>query len=339
MDVFCHTKLVHINAIGFGNYLTPSTRYRLLQFIPWLEIYGIFISYKSSKDLSGFCNKIMFFLSDYGNTDKILIIQKKLFPIWWLWIASKKYEIIFDFDDAIWTTEKVGRSKLTNFRARNRLKYTLRISKIVTVGNHYLADFASKYAKKITVLPTVIDTLNFPLKLHSNGEFFTIGWIGQSVNFKYLKKLKEVFYRLSSKIKFKLLVIADRGFEMDGVDVINIPWSLETEISDILKMDIGIMPLDESEWTNGKCAFKAIQYMAAGIPAVASHVGANIDLITHGVDGYLTKTTDDWVSCISKLAKDPLLRECVGLKARNTIDERYSIKDASVKLSNAIRNL
>lgn len=328
-----------IRAISFGDIVTPSTRYRLLQLIPFLLKSNVSLEVKTNKEISKTSNFFDYiFRARFLGIDT-LWIQKKVLSIFRVWLISRTYKIIYDFDDAIWTSEKNNRSKLTTWRATFRLHYILRKSSLVIAGNDFLAEYARRFAKNVMVLPTVVDVNSYPLKNHSNGKIFALGWIGQSVNFKYLENLYPVFLQLQSLIEFKLIVVADKDFYLDGINIENRRWSLESEISDILDMDVGLMPLDDTEWTRGKCAFKAIQYMASGIPPVASCVGANVELINSGENGFLPVDEKEWVSNIILLAKSSELRTKIGVSARKVVEDRYSLEYIENQLCHALNDL
>ncbi len=328
-------------ALGFGGSRTPSTRYRMLQFLEPLRCKGLVIEFRSSQELDSWSSVSKYIEDGRGPEDSppILWLQKKLFPVSWIWRLARKYPIVFDFDDAIWTSERVGRSVWTRWRASWKLRHVLKKSTLVIAGNRFLAAYAMKYASRVVVIPTVINVEDYPIKTHRTNSSITLGWIGQSVNHVYLEQLNEVLTKLRPLLEFKLLVVSDKPFAHPTVDVINRTWSLDTEITDILDMDIGLMPLDDTPWTRGKCAFKAIQYMAAGIPAVASRIGANIDLISDGDNGRLVDAPETWISAILDLANDPSLRQRIGLRARATVELRYSTKLAVHELATLLQNL
>jgi glycosyltransferase involved in cell wall biosynthesis len=119
----------------------------------------------------------------------------------------------------------------------------------------------------------------------------------------------------------------------------NVSWSLATETKDILSFDVGIMPLRDDAWSRGKCAFKALQMMALGIPVVASPVGANREVIQDGVNGFLADGAEEWAARLSSLAESPKLREEIGQRGRGTAISRYSLKGAGEELASAIRRL
>lgn len=327
-----------IKAIGFGGFVTASTRYRMLQFLDGLDKKGLSIDFRCSNEFKCWSD-VSQFLFDEPHPADIVWIQKKLFPANWIWRIARRCQIVFDFDDAIWTSERSDRSKFTKWRAKFKLDFVLKRSALVMAGNHYLAQYASRHAKNVVVIPTVVDADIYPIKKHVDRSPLVLGWIGHSGNFKYLQNLAGVFQKLRELIDFKLLVIADKDFQLPFVEVVNRRWSAETEIADILEIDIGLMPLEDSDWTRGKCAFKAIQYMAAGIPAVASNVGANADLITSGKNGYLVRTDEDWIYTICELYCCSNLRTKLGYEARGVVVDSYSLKHNVNLICDAMRNL
>lgn len=300
-----------LGVLPFGSARAASVRYRVLQFLPYLHAAGV---------------RTTLLAAGAGAADyAVCWIQKKLLPMRKVRALAKRHALVFDFDDAIWTSEKGKRSLVPRLRTEWRLKYTLRKSALVFAGNEFLAAYARQYNPRVMVVPTVLDTVRYPQKEHGTAGVPTLGWIGHSVNFKYLCALAPVLRRLASERPFRLLVVADEDFHLDGVEVVNRRWSEETEVSDILSMDVGLMPLADDEWTRGKCGFKAIQYMSAGVPAVASSVGMNRQLIEHGVDGFLASNDDDWLEALRRLQADVALRASMGRNARDKIRASYSL--------------
>jgi glycosyltransferase involved in cell wall biosynthesis len=171
----------------------------------------------------------------------------------------------------------------------------------------------------------VLDTDRYPARQHGPREVLTLGWIGHSVNFPYLAALGPVLREFAAQCPARLLVVADRDFQLDGVDIVNRRWSERTEVADLLDMDVGLMPLADDEWTRGKCGFKAVQYMAAGVPPVASPVGMNRDLVHNEQDGFLAGSDDEWLAALRRLQADAGLRERMGRAAREKVQQRYSL--------------
>ena len=240
-------------------------------------------------------------------------------------------KLIYDFDDAIWISQSSDNNKWISFvKCSWKIKYICRWSYKVSVGNKYLYDFAIKYNKNVVINPTCVDTKysHNVIKPHDT-EIITIGWTGSFSTLVHLNLVVKVLQELEKKYFFNFIVIADknpllplRGFKF-------IKWSKETEIQDLLKLNIGIMPLSDSEFERGKCGFKIIQFLSLGIPAVASPVGVNKEIITQGIDGFLCETQQQWYFALEKLMNDGTLRERMGIAGREMIQKKYSVKSNS----------
>ena len=232
--------------------------------------------------------------------------------------------IIFDYDDAVMFREqKYGRP----IRVREFEKYvrTLEHCSAVVAGNAFLARFAEACGKRTVVLPTPVDISKYAVQEPAAGGL-TIGWVGLSDGFVYLRHIQPALQQLTKYFPgLKLRVVSDKPLELDGVPVENEQWQLEREQINLSSFTIGIMPLTDTLWTRGKCGYKILQYMAAGIPSVASAVGANRDIVAHGENGFLARTSEDWVRCISTLAEDEVLRRKFALKGRELIEKKYSL--------------
>ncbi len=144
-----------------------------------------------------------------------------------------------------------------------------------------------------------------------------------------------VLLRLEKEYDFDFIVIADKKPDINLNSLIFIPWNKQTEIQDLLKLNIGIMPLPNTEWAKGKCAFKAIQYMALGIPAVVSAVGANIDAVPNGMAGYVCSSEEDWYMRLKELLQNVQVRSTIGVAGREWVEQQYAVtahKDTFLKL-------
>jgi glycosyltransferase involved in cell wall biosynthesis len=239
-----------------------------------------------------------------------------------------KAKIIFDFDDSIW---------LQNVSEANRywawVKDPGKTSKIITIadlvfaGNAYLADYAGRFNPNVTVVPTTIDTSEYqPPPFRSEGPI-CIGWSGSITTIQHFKYAIPALQILKAKYgdRIHIRVIGDSSYAEPSLDVVGLPWRKETELADLAAMDIGIMPLPDDEWSRGKCGLKGLQYMGIGLPAVMSPVGVNSDIIEDGRNGFLASTTDEWVDKLSLLIDNSDLRRKMGIEARRTVEERYSV--------------
>jgi glycosyltransferase involved in cell wall biosynthesis len=184
----------------------------------------------------------------------------------------------------------------------------------------------------VICIPTSVDTEHYHnrLKEHSqNG--LVVGWTGSHSTEKYLDMLVPALQALEKEIDFSFIVISDRMKVLPLKNVIYCAWTETEEVSDLLKMDVGVMPLKNDEWSEGKCGFKLVQYLALGIPAVASPVGVNKIIIEHGINGFLCNDDDEWKQALIKLLTDRSLREAMGSKGKKKIEEQYSIRSQKKK--------
>ncbi|MDH5608376.1 MAG: glycosyltransferase [Cyclobacteriaceae bacterium] len=196
----------------------------------------------------------------------------------------------------------------------------------VSVGNAFLADFARQYADQVIVLPTVVDTeVHTPPVSKQKQNNVVIGWTGSHSTLFYLDSLLPILRQLEKTIPFDFLVIANQNPKLPLRNFRFIKWNKETEIEDLASIDIGLMPLEDTEWAKGKCGFKLIQYGALAIPSVASPVGVNQTLISHATTGFLASTPSDWTNYLSALLDDPDLRHQIGQNARLEIIAKYSV--------------
>jgi glycosyltransferase involved in cell wall biosynthesis len=253
------------------------------------------------------------------------------------WIIAKvlRKKIIYDFDDAIWLPNTSDENKLIG-----KLKWHSKVKKIcqwsyrVSAGNEYLCYFAKQFSRSVTLNPTTIDTAklhNPSLYQKKKNDQVVIGWTGTHSTLPYLNELIAVFESLDKKIhgQFKLVVISNKTPPFNFPFLEFLPWAKENEINDLMKFDIGVMPLADDEWAKGKCGFKALQYMALEIPTIASPVGVNSTIITHELDGFLASTGTEWSNLLERLITDELLRKKIVVKGREKVIAHYSITSNS----------
>ena len=243
-----------------------------------------------------------------------------------------KKKIIYDFDDAIWLSNTSSENKIAAcLKWHSKVKSICRWSYKISGGNDYLRDFALQFHKHVILNPTTIDAENLHnpalFKKIKESDRIIIGWTGTHSTLKYLELLEPVMKTIEEKFtnQINFLVIADKRPSLKIQSLQFLPWSKETEIEDLMKIDIGLMPLTDDLWAKGKCGFKALQYMALAIPAITTPVGVNTKIIDHGKDGYLCFTEREWETCLEKLIKDKSLREQIGRNGRKKIIKDYSV--------------
>ncbi|MDJ1484361.1 glycosyltransferase [Cytophagaceae bacterium YF14B1] len=252
------------------------------------------------------------------------------------WIIAKVFRkrIIFDFDDAIWlpnTSE--NNSIVAGIKWHHKTKSICQWAWKISAGNRYLADFAKssrkadkREEKSVIVNPTTIDTKNLHNRVkEQDTDSFVIGWTGTHSTIGYLESLLPVLKKLEEDYSFTFLVISDRKPDFNLKSLQYIPWTKATEANDLLRMNVGVMPLRDDQWSRGKCGFKALQYMSLGIPALASPVGVNADIIQHGTNGFLCSEPHEWIECIKLLIHDVELRTTMGKSSRDRIEKQYSV--------------
>ena len=261
----------------------------------------------------------------------VVFIQREAAPIGpplLEWFISKclRRRIIFDFDDAIWIPQQ-SNPLMAALKCYWKVKYIIRWSHKVAAGNAYLAAYARRFNTNTILLPTVVDTQrqHNRRKEHSATALPVVGWTGSHSTLKYLEMLMPVLEQVYYKIPFQLLVIADRPPARAFPNMQFLPWKAATEIEDLLRMDIGIMPLEADAWSEGKCGFKIIQYLALGIPALASAVGVNRAIISEKQNGFLCENEEAWTRSLQLLVESASLRAALGRSGQQTIISHYSI--------------
>ncbi|MDX2031125.1 MAG: glycosyltransferase family 4 protein [Blastocatellia bacterium] len=238
--------------------------------------------------------------------------------------------IVFDFDDAIfesYVSPTYGRlASLLKSPAKTYQIFSM--SSHIIAGNEYLASHARRYNSNVTIVPTVVDA-----DLYSSSGAgrpptgrTVIGWIGSHSTARYLDLLAPALQRLAARRAVLFRVIgAGREIRIPGVEVENRPWRMDSEIEDLHGFDIGVYPIVDDAWSRGKCAFKAIQYMAAGVPVIASPVGMTQEIITHNRNGLLAGATEEWEAGFAALLDRPALRDQLIEAGRETIRAQYSL--------------
>lgn len=332
-----------------------STRVRMLQFVPLWQKAGYecefhaFFSSRVSKSLyrQGHLLRKVRAVAVGGwrrtqllwrapRQHDILIVHRELYPLGFLWkldrLKQQGLRIIYDYDDAMFLPQRPDRPWLSRIERPGSTDELIRRSDWVVAGNRFLADHAGRIHPRVTMIPSVVDPRPLTPRAPEPSRPPVIGWIGSHSTAKYLEDLVPVFRALGRSHLFSVRIVGaepPRGFE--GLYVARRPWEMGTEWDEFAACDIGVYPLWNDSWAQGKCGFKAIQFMAAGVPVVASRVGANCDVIQDGVNGFLVGCEEEWVDRVERLLGDPALRARMGAAGRRTVDERYSLRAAAVQ--------
>jgi glycosyltransferase involved in cell wall biosynthesis len=241
--------------------------------------------------------------------------------------------LIYDIEDNVLTApNRVQGDRnpvLRKARSADKAKYLIRTADHVITSSPFLNDACMKINEKkaCTYISSSVDTDRFvPTNRYTNGSVVTVGWTGTFSTRAYLDLLRPVFQELAKRRPFRLRVIGNFDYELEGVDLEVIRWTLDREVADLQGIDIGVYPLAPEEWATGKSGLKAIQYMAFGIPCVATGIGTAPMIIRDGENGLLVQTEQEWVGALERLIDDPQLRRRLGEQARKDAVERYSTR-------------
>ena len=281
----------------------------------------------------------------HGRNSDVIFIQKVIFPSF-LRRAIKclRAVVIFDFDDAIFTTEVQERNWLTRYKLhRNEIGVPamLKISKLAIVENEYNASFAKNHVKNIGIITGPIDTLFYNPRQGKmaikNESRVVLGWIGSATTLPYLLEICDILEKIGRKYSNVYLnVVGAKKIHLREMEVTSDSWSIETEVDKLMKFDIGLMPVPDNAWTRGKGGYKLLQYMSMGLPVIASPVGINIDIVSHGQDGFLASSGKEWENFLRILIENRTLRECMGERGRKKIEDKYSLQRSQLVLEELI---
>lgn len=259
-------------------------------------------------------------------------LERGLLPGWRTVEGFLGSPLVLDVDDAIWLRPPHGSTALIK---------TARQAEIVVAGNDYLADWVSPVARRTIVIPTAIDTDRFvPPSARVGGRRLVVGWTGSASTLPYLEAIDGALAAALLDADAELLVVADRPPSLSAVAPSRVrftPWSPTVEVTAVQQMDVGLMPLPDDEWARGKCALKLLQYMACGVPYVASPVGVNAGLLLSG--GGIAAGSNEWEGALTSLLRDESQRHRLGAKGRAVVVDRFSVPVVAAALADVFRDL
>jgi len=316
----------------------PATQYRILPYFPRLQSAGIqcdawhsipqkyhrfpWLGWWISNRIRKGIRRIQLLQARWRRYDAI-VLEREIFddPTWNYEAAFRLCtpRLILDVDDAVF------------LRYPEKFIRLAKMSDHVVAGNRMLAQEFQKHCPNVTIIPTAIDLNEYPpLGEKAVQEIPVIGWIGTPANLPYLNVALPALKRLAQTRRFRLRIITSDEHDLRVLNFETIPvefrrWSASTAVREIQQFDIGIMPLPDEPWERCKCGFKLLQYMAAGVPAIASPVGVNAEMISHGKDGFLAETTRNWDDCFHQILSHPEELFALRQAARDKIESRYSI--------------
>jgi glycosyltransferase involved in cell wall biosynthesis len=342
-----------------------SCRYRVHQFVPYLESQGIScelrelvgpelyrILYRPGHRLEKvvrFTRGALERLRDVRDASAfdVVFVHREAFPFGPAfiesWLAKSGKPIVYDFDDSIYLPS--GNPTRDFVRRPDKTNTIIHLARHVIVCNEHLRNFCLAYNANVSIVRTSVDTetqflpREYPERLPpEDGRPVRLGWIGSHSTAPYLLRLAPVLGRLAQRYPIELLVVgAGRDISIPGVSTINKPWSLSTEVDDFRSLDIGLYPLENGVWERGKTSFKTIQYMAVGVPGVISRVGAACDIVKEGENGLLADGEDEWIAKLSRLIEEPALRRELGANGRLTAERDFSVRSNAPRIAAVLR--
>ncbi|MEN1925794.1 glycosyltransferase family 4 protein [Luteimonas qiangzhengi] len=338
--------------------LGASSRLRTLQYVPLLQAQGVAITVTpllgdgyvsdlysgkvaATKVARSYLRRFGRLVSARG-FDAIWV-EKEFWP--WLpgWLehipVPRQPALIADYDDAVFHRYDNHRSSLVRSLLGSKIDTVMRRADLVTAGNDYLAERArSSGGKRVAWLPTVVDLDRYVMKPTARDPgTVTIGWIGSPSTAEYLLPLAPVMETLARRHRIRCVAIGARPDQVQGTPFEAWEWREDTEAALLRELDIGVMPLPDAPWERGKCGYKLIQYMACGLPVVASPVGVNTTIVQPGLNGALAVSTDEWVEALERMVEEPRLRDELGKAGRRQVEQVYSLQAQAPRLLGMLR--
>lgn len=337
-------KVLLLSRYGFAG---ASSRMRFIQFIPFLEKSGFNVTispffddncinrfYKSGKKTlfevaQSFLRRFLA-IKDAKNFD-VIWLEKEAFPLLPSFFESLLFRTgvpyIVDYDDAIFHDYDTHKNCFVRSLLGEKLNFLICHASAITAGNSYLADYMTrKKARRVELIPTVVDIDRYYAAPETLGDEFRIGWIGTPATSKYLTIVKAPLEKLSKKAKIRLVAVGSPPLTDFSVPLEQHNWSEENEPGLLSSINVGIMPLLDSFWERGKCGYKLIQYMASGRSVIASPVGVNVEIVKKE-NGLLTNiSNDNWFECFEYLMENIEERRKMGIKNRLIVEQRYSLQ-------------
>jgi glycosyltransferase involved in cell wall biosynthesis len=341
--------------------MAASSRTRVFQFLPYLSDEGIshhVITVLPDSGLAGSqlrvtqakWRKLSYYLWAMWRTClcgvrlwkaaryyDVLFVQKVIFPSPIRWLLRRRLPpTVFDFDDAIFTTEVRQRNWLAGWKERRNaagLPAMLRLASLAVVENDYTAAFAACHCPHVETITGPIDTRRYHPGDDRQADVLVLGWVGSASTLPYLETLRPSLERLCRRFSHLRLHVVGADIDWGAIPLSAKVWTLESEVDDLQAFDIGLMPVPDDPWTRGKGGYKLLQYMALGLPVVSSPVGVNREIVADGESGFWAVDAAEWEDKLATLIEDANLRRRMGRQGRRIVEERFSLDIAAGRLA------
>lgn len=337
--------------------LGSSSRYRALQYLPYLRQHGFKVDVSPLLDndylrrlygglpirkraiVKSMANRVWLLI--HHHPYDLIWIEKEALPFVPGWLErlllGRRLNYVVDYDDAVFHNYDRHRNPIVRTMLNSKYDAIIRGARIVITGNSYLAQHAEEAgAKSVEILPTVVDLDRYVPVLDHNTTETVFGWIGTPVTAKYLEIVRPVVTSMNHLSSSKFVTIGSGPLDWAEPRMHTRPWTAASEVDELRKLSVGLMPLDNTPFERGKCGLKLIQYMAVGLPVLASPVGVNGEIVEPGINGFLCDSDDDWRSAITLLESDTSLRERLGRAGRKKVEEKYSLQNAAPRLASLL---
>ncbi len=282
-----------------------------------------------------------------------LVTSKDIDLIWmekecWPWVPAwfesifigLKRPLVVDYDDAIFHNYDTHPNPLVRAIWGNKIDAVMKRATVVTAGNAYLAQRANAAgAQRVEILPSVVDATEYQPRLFDSGSGYSVGWIGSPASQVLLEPLYGLLAEGLSDAGDRFVTIGAKFVEPLFASHQIMSWSKATEATEVARFDVGIMPVTDAPFERGKCGYKLIQYMASGVPVIASPVGVNTEIVRHGETGFLASTPAEWRTAIATLKSNPQLRQEMGRAGRARFEQQYSLEVVAPRLISIFRSV
>ena len=361
--VLARVRILFVTQYGV---LAASSRTRVFQYLPYLKELGaecrvltvlpditgsqLLVTSQSWRKLlyyvwaswrTFFCGLGAFWIARKSD---LVLIQKVILPAPLRWLfAHCPTPLVYDFDDAIFTTEVRRQNWLASWKERRNsigVPAMLRLCSLALLENDYTASFAARHCPRTDQITGPIDTDHYCPGPQKHRREVVLGWIGSASTSAYLDLVREPLKELARRLpQVRLCIVGAEQIEVQGIATEAKPWKIESEVEDLQNFDIGLMPMPDDPWTRGKGGYKLLQYMAVGLPVLTSPVGINQQIVEDGCQGFWARTSEEWLARLEELVIDGELRRRMGREGRRRVEAVYALKVQQVRLGQLFQEL
>lgn len=341
----CHQKIKVLFLTRYDR-SRASSRVRVYDYLPYLRRMGfqcrILPFPKRLTNVSKYHYIIQAFrLAHWAD---VVVLQKLVLRERFIDILRRvNPRLIFDFDDALWAPPDIHshNPKVLAWRRiqTERLHYILSLAVRVVTGSHYLASYARQFTRQVEVIPSSVDLERYPLKTVSDIKRVTLGWIGSPENLVDLEAILPILRKIAKCKKVMIKIVSSRAPQITNIPIQFERWVVDHDIEYLHSFDIGLMPLNDTERSRGRCGFKAVQYMAVGLPVIASNVGSAGEVVVHQETGFIASSKEEWEKYLTLLISDKELRSRLGKAGRKRVEAYFSIQANAPKWAEILQEV